>query len=348
MLVDGRTGQASHTTADGEDSTTVLRPDPASISIVVPAYNEEEVIAETYLRLTSVMQGLSLPYELIFVNDGSRDQTFDKLTVLARADRNVKVINFSRNFGHQVAVTAGIEYAAGEVVVLIDADLQDPPELIATFVEKWREGFDVVYAVRRQRAGETWFKRMTARAFYRVMRDLTDIEIPLDTGDFRLMNRNVVDMLVAMKEKHRFIRGMVSWVGFRQIGVPYDRAERLAGESKYPLRKMIKFSIDGITSFSFKPLQLASQLGFLCSGLGFLAILGIVYLRLFTVQTIQGWASIMVVSLFLGGIQLFVLGIIGEYVGRVYDEVRGRPLYIVADTQNFDDTKTPGEPAPNR
>lgn len=348
-MIDNQVGQEDITLQENEETSNnerVVRSDPSLVSVVIPAYNEEGVIAETYLRLTSVMQELSLPYELIFVNDGSKDTTIGKLNTLANADTRVKVIDFSRNFGHQIAVTAGIEYASGEVVVLIDADLQDPPELIATFVDRWRQGYDVVYAIRRQRAGETWFKRMTASMFYRTMRKLTDIDIPLDTGDFRLMNRNVVDMLVSMKEKHRFIRGMVSWVGFKQIGVPYDRAERFAGESKYPFRKMLRFSIDGITSFSFKPLQLASQLGFICSGIGFLAILVILYLRLFTNLTIQGWSSLIVVSLFLGGIQLFVLGIIGEYLSRVYDEVRGRPLYIVADTKNVEGAGTQEEQNP--
>ncbi|KUO96942.1 glycosyltransferase [Ferroacidibacillus organovorans] len=305
------------------------------VSVVIPAYNEELVIEETCSRLIRVMDQLHFPYELLFVNDGSRDNTYRILERLAGEIPNVKVLDFSRNFGHQIAVTAGIDHAVGDVVILIDADLQDPPELIADFLEKWREGYDVVYAVRMRREGETWFKRLTAKLFYRMLRKMTEIEIPVDTGDFRLMDRSVVESLRTIKEKHRFIRGLVSWVGFRQIGVPYERAERFAGESKYPLRKMLKFSLDGITSFSFRPLQWASKLGMASSGIGFLFILVLLYLKIFTTLTIQGWTSLMVVVLFLGGIQLFMLGVLGEYIGRIYDEVRDRPLYLIRERKNF-------------
>nr|WP_269449060.1 glycosyltransferase family 2 protein [Ferroacidibacillus organovorans] len=309
------------------------------VSVVIPAYNEELVIEETCTRLIRVMDKLHLPYELLFVNDGSRDGTYRVLERLAEEISCVKVLDFSRNFGHQIAVTAGIDHAVGDVVILIDADLQDPPELIADFLEKWREGYDVVYAVRMRREGETWFKRSTAKFFYRMLRKMTEIEIPVDTGDFRLMDRSVVESLRTIKEKHRFIRGLVSWVGFRQTGVPYERAERFAGESKYPLRKMLKFSLDGITSFSFRPLQWASKLGMASSGIGFLFILVLLYLKIFTTLTIQGWTSLMVVVLFLGGIQLFMLGVLGEYIGRIYDEVRNRPLYLIRERKNFESHK---------
>ena len=306
------------------------------VSVVVPAYNEAEVIAVTCSRLQKVMNNLDVPYELIFVNDGSRDETILRLSELSARHPEVKVLDFSRNFGHQVAVTAGIDYAAGDVVVLIDADLQDPPELIADFLDKWREGYDVVYAVRSERKGESWFKKATAKWFYRLLNRMTDVDIPVDTGDFRLMSRPVVDSLKQIPERHRFIRGLVAWVGFHQIGIPYVRANRYAGTSKYPLKKMIKFSLDGITSFSFKPLQFATKLGFVVALVGFLLAIVIVCEKLFTRFTVQGWTSIMVVVLFLGGIQLIMLGVLGEYVGRIYDEVRGRPLYIVRKTINLD------------
>lgn len=312
------------------------RPKSPLVSVIVPAYNEELVIEKTIHRVMEVMSDLQLPYELICVNDGSRDGTLHRLVRLAQTYGVVKVIDLSRNFGHQIAVSAGIERASGDAVVVIDADLQDPPELIGEFLEKWREGYDVVYAVRSRREGESWFKRWTASAFYRILRHLTDVDIPLDTGDFRLMNRNVVDSLVSIPERHRFIRGLVSWVGFRQIGVPYVRAERYAGKSKYPLTKMIRFSVEGITSFSFKPLQASTMLGFVGALMGFVGILLILYLRLFTRLTIQGWTSLMVVVLFIGGIQLLMLGVLGEYIGRIYDEVRGRPLYLVRAQYNFD------------
>jgi dolichol-phosphate mannosyltransferase len=310
-------------------------PERELISVVVPAYNEEQVIAETYRRLTAVCAAGDCEYELIFVNDGSRDGTGEILRELAAQDKHVRVLGFSRNFGHQVAVTAGIDHAAGDAVVLIDADLQDPPELIPSLIARWREGYDVVYAVRRRRRGETWFKRATAGLFYRVLQQLVDVRIPLDTGDFRLMSRRVVDCLRAMPEQHRFVRGLVSWVGFNQVGIEYERRERFAGETKYPLRKMLRFALDGITSFSFKPLQLAGVLGGYAAGIGFAGILVILYLRLCTRLTVQGWSSLMVVVLFLGGVQLLVLGVMGEYIGRVYDEVRRRPLYILQEKIGF-------------
>jgi polyisoprenyl-phosphate glycosyltransferase len=309
------------------------------ISVVVPAYNEELVINETHKRLNDALSSIAVDYEIIYVNDGSRDKTIEILKEIGAKDSHVRILNFSRNFGHQVAVTAGIQHATGDAVVLIDADLQDPPELIKEFVRKWQEGYDVVYAIRKSRAGETWFKKITAAIYYRTLRKLIDIEIPLDTGDFRLMSRKVVDSLNAMPERHRFIRGLVSWVGFKQIGVEYERQERFAGETKYPLKKMIKFALDGITAFSFKPLQLASWLGVYAALIGFVGILAIIALKFLTEVTVQGWSSLMVVVLFIGGVQLGILGIMGEYLGRIYDEVRGRPLYLLQERIGFDQDK---------
>jgi polyisoprenyl-phosphate glycosyltransferase len=309
------------------------------ISVVVPAYNEELVINETHKRLNDALSSIAADYEIIYVNDGSRDKTIEILKEIGAKDSHVRILNFSRNFGHQVAVTAGIQHATGDAVVLIDADLQDPPELIKEFVRKWQEGYDVVYAIRKSRAGETWFKKFTAAIYYRTLRKLIDIEIPLDTGDFRLMSRKVVDSLNAMPERHRFIRGLVSWVGFKQIGVEYERQERFAGETKYPLKKMIKFALDGITAFSYKPLQLASWLGVYAALIGFVGILAIIALKFLTEVTVQGWSSLMVVVLFIGGVQLGILGIMGEYLGRIYDEVRGRPLYLLQERIGFDQDK---------
>jgi polyisoprenyl-phosphate glycosyltransferase len=309
------------------------------ISVVVPAYNEELVINETHKRLNDALSSIAADYEIIYVNDGSRDKTIEILKEIGAKDSHVRILNFSRNFGHQVAVTAGIQHATGDAVVLIDADLQDPPELIKEFVRKWQEGYDVVYAIRKSRAGETWFKKITAAIYYRTLRKLIDIEIPLDTGDFRLMSRKVVDSLNAMPERHRFIRGLVSWVGFKQIGVEYERQERFAGETKYPLKKMIKFALDGITAFSYKPLQLASWLGVYAALIGFVGILAIIALKFLTQVTVQGWSSLMVVVLFIGGVQLGILGIMGEYLGRIYDEVRGRPLYLLQERIGFDQDK---------
>lgn len=305
-----------------------------TVSVIVPCFNEELVIHETHRQLSHVLQRIQnkYNYELIFVNDGSKDDTKELLTFIAHSDPHVKIVDFSRNFGHQIAVTAGIDHASGDAVVLIDADLQDPPELILEFIENWESGYDVVYAVRRKRDGESLFKKLTAKWFYRTLRSLTDVEIPLDTGDFRLMDRKVVDVLKSIKERHRFIRGLVSWVGFKQIGIEYDRAERFAGETKYPLKKMFRFSVDAITSFSFLPLRVASILGITSSSFGIIGILIALYLRLGTNITLPGWTSLMIVVLFLGGLQLFILGVIGEYIGRIYDETRNRPLYIVRET----------------
>ncbi|MBS1251346.1 MAG: putative glycosyltransferase [Anaerolineales bacterium] len=306
------------------------------VSIVAPVYNEETILPELYRRLTAVVDGAGESYELILVNDGSQDRSLDVMRDLRAQDPRVKVINFSRNFGHQVAITAGTDYARGDAVVIIDADLQDPPEVILDMVKRWREGYDVVYAVRAEREGETWFKEFTANVFYRLITRITNVDIPMDTGDFRLMDRRVVDTVQQMREQHRFMRGMSSWVGFRQTGVEYVRRQRYAGETKYPFRKMLKFAIDGITSFSYLPLQLATYFGFFIASLSLVGIVVTIILRLSGSTAFFGQASTLVSVLFLGGVQLIFLGIIGEYLGRIYDEVKGRPLYIVAEALGFD------------
>ncbi|MBU3569656.1 glycosyltransferase family 2 protein [Priestia aryabhattai] len=308
-------------------------------SIVVPVYNEEEVIHETYRRLTEVMRSTKEAYELLFVNDGSRDRTAEIIKEYSEQDPAVVLLDFARNFGHQIAITAGMDYARGEAVVVIDADLQDPPELILEMIEKWRQGFDVVYAKRTKRKGETYFKKQTAAMFYRFLRAMTDIDIPLDTGDFRLLDRKVCNQMNSIQEKNRFVRGLVSWVGFKQIAVEYERDERLAGESKYPLKKMLKLSMDGITSFSYKPLKLASYAGVTLSGIGFIYLFVVLYLKLFTDSTITGWSSLIVIQLFFSGIILIILGMIGEYIGRIYDETKNRPLYIVREKYQLETRK---------
>lgn len=304
---------------------------PIRYSIVIPVYNEEAVIHETYRRLQNVMDTTGEAYELIFVNDGSRDRTAGILEDFCTRDESVKLIDFARNFGHQVAITAGMDYAAGDAVVVIDADLQDPPELILDMIAKWKEGYEVVYAKRIARKGETWFKKATARAFYRLLRASTEIDIPVDTGDFRLIDRRVCDEMKKLPEKNRFVRGLVSWVGFRQTAIEYVREERFAGETKYPFGKMLKLCLDGITSFSHKPLKLAGYAGILSSAAGFLYMLAIFYLKLFTDKVVPGWSSLMIVQLFFSGFILIMLGAVGEYIGRIYEESKARPLYIVRD-----------------
>jgi polyisoprenyl-phosphate glycosyltransferase len=309
-----------------------------TFSIVAPIFNEVDNIPLLYQRINEVMKGADDPWELVLVNDGSRDGSAEAIEALYQQDPDrVRVIHFARNFGHQIAVTAGMDYAQGDAVILIDADLQDPPEVIPQLIEKWREGYQVVYAIRAQREGESWFKLATASFFYRLLYKITDVKIPLDTGDFRLMDRKVVDAVSAMPEHSRFIRGMVSWVGFKQTGVEYSRSKRHAGTTKYPLRKMLRFAWDGITGFSYFPLQLATYLGFGIAGITLLAILVVVYLRAFTdAEPLEGQATTLVMVLFLGGVQLISLGIIGEYLGRIYNEVKARPLYIVGSTRGVE------------
>lgn len=307
------------------------------LSIVVPCYNEEEVIDVTLGRLLAFCDTLEgLDVEIICVDDGSRDRTREKLRAHAAAHANLKLIGFARNFGHQIAVTAGMDAASGDAVVLIDADLQDPPEVIGQMVEKWREGYDVVYGTRTEREGESAFKLATARLFYRTLNRLSDTPIPLDTGDFRLMSRVVVDTLRAMPEHDRFVRGMVSWVGFRQTALPYRRAARYAGTSKYPLRKMLAFATDGILSFSTKPLRVAMGLGMISASLALAGIAYALTMRLFTNVWVEGWTALMIAVLFLGGVQLICVGILGEYIGRIYKQSKGRPLYVVQEYTGFD------------
>lgn len=300
-------------------------------SIIIPMYNEEEVIQETYRRIKKVMAMTGESYELLFVNDGSSDTSAQRIEEYSYWDETVKLIDLSRNFGHQIAITAGMDYALGDAVVIIDADLQDPPELILDMIEEWKKGFQVVYAKRIKRRGESVFKKWTASAFYRVLRYSTDISIPVDTGDFRLIDRKVCDELKRLPERNRFVRGLVSWVGFRQKAIEYERDERLAGETKYPLKRMIKLSLDGITSFSYKPLKLAGYLGALLSASGFCYLMYVLYLVLFTDEAVKGWASMIGITLTFNGFVLVMLGILGEYVGRIYDESKGRPLYIVQE-----------------
>ncbi|RME69556.1 MAG: glycosyltransferase [Chloroflexi bacterium] len=312
-------------------------------SIVAPCYNEEGNIRELYRRIRAVMDQTGDPWELVLVNDGSTDRTGELMRELHAQDRRVHFIDFARNFGHQIAVTAGLDYAQGEAVVIIDSDLQDPPELILEMIEKWKAGYQVVYAVRKERKGETWFKLFTAKLFYRLIYRITDVQIPLDTGDFRLMDRKVVDALKQMRERHRFIRGMTSWVGFRQTGVTYTRAERFAGETKYPLRKMLKFASDAITGFSFFPLQLATYLGFTIAALAGVGVIVVIIARLYGNQAFLGQATTLVMVLFLGGVQLISLGIIGEYLGRIYDEVKARPMYVVNEAVGFGENSADDE-----
>jgi len=303
--------------------------DTKKLSIVVPVFNETEVIDAFYTRIKGVVDSIEhITYELIFVDDGSSDNSYNKLIGLADEDENVKIIKFSRNFGHQIAITAGIDISDGDAVVVIDSDLQDPPEVIKDFFNKWRQGYDVVYGVRKIRKGESRTKLLTARVFYRLLKTLIKIDIPLDTGDFRLISRRVADHFKKFNEKDRFVRGLTSWVGFKQVGVFYDRDKRYAGETKYPYKKMIKFALDGITSFSSIPLKLSSWLGYLTSIIAFLYACSVFVQKLLG-YTVQGWATIMVGMLFIGGVQLICLGIIGEYIGRIFNESKQRPMYII-------------------
>lgn len=311
---------------------------PVVISIVAPCYNEEGNIPHLYERVYTVLEDIGVEWELVLVNDGSQDKTLYEMMSLREEDYRVKIVNFARNFGHQTAVTAGMDYTSGQVVVLIDADLQDPPELIKDMYHKWREGYHVVYAVRAERKGETAFKKFTAKLFYRLIYRITDINIPLDTGDFRLMDRRVVNAVSHMREHNRFIRGLTSWVGFRQTGVEYVRDERKYGETKYPLRKMVKFALDAITGFSFFPLQVAIYISFMLGVLAVLALPLVVFMRLATSEAfLEGQATTLSVVLFLSAFQFFFFFIMGQYIARIYDEVRGRPLYVVADTYGLQD-----------
>jgi dolichol-phosphate mannosyltransferase len=300
-----------------------------TFSVVAPVYNEDGSLPEFIARTIAVMKKTGETWELILVDDGSKDRTSEIIIQHALHDKRIRPVLFARNFGHQIAVTAGMDYARGAAVILIDADLQDPPEVIPELIANWRDGYEVVYAQRRQRKGEGFFKKFTASVFYRLINRITDIEIPLDTGDFRLMDRRVVDVLNNMREHHRFLRGMSAWVGYRQVGVPYDRAPRFAGETHYTIGNMVKLALTAITGFSFFPLQLATYLGFVSAAIALVAIPVVVTLRLLGSQAFFGQATTLIAVLFFGGAQLISLGILGEYIGRLYDEVRGRPLYIL-------------------
>jgi polyisoprenyl-phosphate glycosyltransferase len=307
------------------------------VSVVIPCFNEEGTLRETHRRVRQAFSRFGdYRFEIVYVDDGSADGTPELLRELQADDAHVRVVYLARNFGHQFAVTAGLAHASGDAVAIMDADLQDPPEVIGEMLERWREGYEVVYGVRADREGETRFKLWTASLFYRLINRLSDTDIPLDTGDFRLLDRKVVDAIVRMPERDRFLRGMVSWAGYRQIGVPYRRAARFAGETKYPLAKMVRFALDGIISFSVKPLRLSTLLGFMSAGLALVAIIYALWMRLFSQSWVTGWTALMIAILFLGGIQLISLGIIGEYIGRLYGEAKRRPLYLVRETLGFD------------
>lgn len=300
-------------------------------SIVAPIFNELENIPELYRRVREVMTAAGETWELLLVDDGSTDGSTARIRELAAQDEHIRPVIFARNFGHQIAITAGWDYSRGDAVIIIDADLQDPPEVIPDLIAKWREGFEVVYAIRAEREGETWFKKTTASLFYRIVHRITDVKIPVDTGDFRLMDRQVVDVLKTMREKYRFPRGMSAWVGFSQVGVPYKRAVRFAGQTKYPFNKMLKLALNAITGFSYFPLQLATYFGFGSASLAIIAIPVVIIMRLIGHGAFTGQATTLIAVLFLGGVQLISLGVLGEYLGRIYDEVKGRPLYIVRE-----------------
>jgi dolichol-phosphate mannosyltransferase len=314
----------------------MMKRDVPTLSVVVPCYNEEQVIEATHARLSRALEAITPDYEIIYVDDGSRDRSAELLHAIQKSSHKVRFIRLSRNFGHQIAVTAGIEYATGQAVVLIDADLQDPPEVIAQMVERWREGYHVVYGQRANRAGETRFKLWTARAFYRLINSLSEVPIPLDTGDFRLMDRTVVDALSRMREKHRMLRAMTSWVGFKQVALPYARSERFAGESKYPLRKMMALALDGIVSFSAVPLKLVTLVGLAFSALSMIGIIYAVVQRLWTDNWVPGWTILFIAVLLIGGLQFIFLGLMGEYIGRIYSEAKNRPLFLVMEELGFD------------
>ena len=320
-------------------ATASGQPVGSLVSVILPCLDEEDVLAETLSRLEALAANRAdCRFEFIFVDDGSRDGTAEILRRAAARDARVRLLRFARNFGQQIAVSAGIEVAAGDAVVLMDADLQDPPEVVSRMIDRWREGFDVVYGTRVSRVSDSLFKRATARLFYSTINRLSEIPIPSDTGDFRLMSRKVVDVLRQMPERHRFIRGMVSWVGFRQTSITYDRPERFAGVTKYPLRRMMRFATDGILSFSTKPLQLSIALGLVAAALALVGIAYALFMRIFTSVWVEGWTALMIAVLFMGGVQLLCLGILGEYVGRIYSEVKRRPLYVVAEKVGFDET----------
>jgi dolichol-phosphate mannosyltransferase len=320
--------------------------DAPRYSFVIPVFDEEETLPELERRLRAVLDGLDGPAEVILVDDGSSDRSPELLAEMSRRDPRFRTIHFTRNFGHQMAITAGLDRARGEAVVVMDGDLQDPPELAPELIARWREGYEVVYAIREDRRVEPFFRRAAIGLFYRILRRLSDVEIPRDAGDFRLVDRRALDQFRAMRENNRYVRGLFAWIGFRQIGVPYRRDARYAGETKYPLRKLVKLGADGILGFSNVPLRLTMALGFLVSGTSFVLGVVAIVLRIFEVGNVPGWASIVVVVSFLGGVQLVVTGTMGLYVARIYEEVKGRPLYIVRESHGFGAADAPaGAPA---
>ena len=304
-------------------------------SLVVPAYNEEGVIPELVAHLTRVMDALDGDAEAILVDDGSRDRTYEQMVEAVQTDPRIRLVRLSRNFGHQIALTAGIDLAAGDAVIVMDADLQDPPEIALELAKQWRAGYDVVYAVREERRGETQFKRATAAWFYRGFNRISKVQVPVDVGDFRLVDRRALDVFNQMRESNRFVRGMFSWIGMDQTGVTYTRGERFAGETKYPLRKMLRFASTGVISFSSAPLRAALNVGFVVSFIAFALGIWSIVVKVAGLYHVPGWTSIVVVVTFIGGIQLIVLGVIGEYIADIHDEVKGRPLYVVSELENF-------------
>lgn len=309
------------------------------LSVIVPMFNETGCLDELYRRVKEVMEQTKERWELVLVDDGSTDGSTEMIRKLAKNDDHVRPVIFARNYGHQIAVTAGMDYSRGDAVVIIDADLQDPPEVMLELIAKWREGFEVVYAVRAEREGESWFKLATASLFYRLIYRITDVKIPMDSGDFRLLDRKVVNVMNQMRERQRFLRGMSSWVGFRQIGVPYKRAARFAGQTKYPLKKMLKLAMTAITSFSYFPLQLATWAGVILSALSFVLLVAMIILRAIQSNFLAGQATTLIAVIFLAGIQLICVGILGEYIGRIYDEVKGRPLYTTSEVPSDEPKK---------
>lgn len=313
-------------------------------SFVIPIYNEEKTIPELFRRISEISVKLDGTIEVILIDDGSRDKSYELMLELSNQDPRFKVIHFARNFGHQIAITAGMDFAAGNAIIIMDADLQDPPEVVFEMVDQWKQGYEVVYAIRQAREGETWFKKITASLFYRILKALTEVEIPLDVGDFRLVDRKALDAFKILREKNRFVRGMFGWIGFRQTGVYYTRAERFAGETKYTLRKMLALAKNGVISFSNAPLKLVLSFGFIISGLSFLMGIIAVITKLSGQYTVSGWTSMTVLITFMGGVQLIVLGVLGEYIGRIHDEVKNRPLYIVKAMKGFQkETEIPGK-----
>jgi polyisoprenyl-phosphate glycosyltransferase len=306
------------------------------ISVIIPCFNEEAIIRETYTRIKNVLS-LNQYYEMLFINDGSHDATFHILNKISEEDKRVKVLSLSRNFGHQAAVSAGIQYCTGDIAIIIDADLQDPPEIIPEMIKKYEEGnCNVVYGVREQRKGETFFKKITAKWFYKLINSLSETKMPLDAGDFRLIDRKVINEFRKLKEKNKYIRGIISWIGFKQVPIYYSRDSRIQGNSKYPLSKMVKFALTGLLYFTKKPLQLAISMGFISIVIGLGLIVYVVIAKLSnTIYTVQGWTSTMIVIIFFGGVQLLTVGVLGEYIGSIFDEVKNRPEYIIDEKINF-------------